>query len=210
MFAGGKFTRYITAALPAVIIAAAIGVQFAARTLARLSARVFESQSVKVYARAALASLVIIAAFWSATTAAPHYRLYVNKIGGGPARAGTIFPQDEFYDAYVQEAINEIAKRAAPGARVATEVPPVAAYYTERAHRPDLVCVELSDPTEIARFAPGDFVVDGHRRTFFSNQAMLLRLRQSDKPQFSIAVGSTPAADVYVLNDKSLAALRGE
>ena len=48
VFAGGKFTRYVTSALPAVIIMAAIGVQFTARKLARLCARVFENQSVKV------------------------------------------------------------------------------------------------------------------------------------------------------------------
>ena len=210
VFAGGKFTRYVTSALPAVIIMAAIGVQSTARKLARLCARVFENQSVKVYARAALASLVIISAFWSATTAVPHYRLYVNALGGGPARAGTMFPQDEFYDAYVQDSMTEIAKQAPRGARVASELPLVAAYYAERAHRPDLVCVELSDAAEIAKLSPGDFVIDAHGRTYFNNQAMLLRLRQASRPSFTIAVGTTPAADVYVLDKVSIDALSGK
>src|SRR3989441_4374363 len=66
MTPGGKFTRYLTSILPAIIITAAIGVQFTARRLGRFCARIFENDSLKVYARSALASLVIISAFWSA------------------------------------------------------------------------------------------------------------------------------------------------
>ncbi len=209
MFAGGKFTRYFTAVLPAVIMAAALGVQFAARWLGRICARIFGSPGAGVSARAAVASLVIAAALWSSAMAMPHYRLYMNVLGGS-ANAGKYFPQDEFYDAYMQDALSEIAKRANRGARVGSELPTVAAYYAQRANRPDLVCVELSDATELAKLAPGDFVIDGRGRTYYSNQAMLLRLRQASRPAFSIAVGTTPAADVYVLDQKSLAALRGE
>jgi len=208
-FAGGKFTRYFTAVLPAVIMAAALGVQWAARWLGRISARVFDSPGAGIYARAALASLVIASALWSSATAMPHYRLYMNLLGGA-AHAGEYFPQDEFYDAYMQDALTEIAKRASPGARVASELPTVAAYYAQRVNRADLVCVELSDPAELGKLTPGDFVIDGRGRTYLSNQAMLLRLRQASRPAFSLAVGATPAADVYVLDQKSLGALRGQ
>jgi Dolichyl-phosphate-mannose-protein mannosyltransferase len=209
MFAGGKFTRYFTAVLPAVIMAAALGVQFAAGWLGRFCARVFHSPRAPVYARAALASLVIVSALWSSATAMPHYRLYMNLLGGS-AHAGQYFPQDEFYDAYMQDAMREIAKQAGPGATVASELPTVAAYYAQRVNRADLVCVELSDGAELGKLAPGDFVIEGRGRTYFSNQAMLLRLRQASRPAFSIAVGTTPAADVYVLDQNSLAALRGD
>jgi 4-amino-4-deoxy-L-arabinose transferase-like glycosyltransferase len=208
MFAGGKFTRYSTSVLPAVMMTAAIGIQFAARKLGRVCARFLDNPGAAVYARAALASLVIISAFWSSASAAPHYRLYMNKLGGGPARAGFYFPQDEFYDAYVRDAINEIARRAQSGARVASELPTVAAYYAQQLNRSDLSCVELSDPGAVEQLAAGDFVIDGRGRTYVSNQAMLLRLRDASKPSFSIAVGTTPAADVYMLDPKSLAALR--
>jgi len=208
-FAGGKFTRYFTAVLPAVIMAAALGVQWAAGWLGRICARVFDSSGAGIYARAALASLVIVSALWSSASAMPHYRLYMNLLGGS-AHAGQYFPQDEFYDAYMQDALTEIAKRASPGARVASELPTVAAYYAQRVNRADLVCVELSDPSELGKLAPGDFVIDGRGRTYFSNQAMLSRLRQASRPAFSIAVGTTPAADVYGLDQKSLAALRGQ
>src|SRR5882762_11369699 len=146
MLPGGKFTRYLTSILPAIIMTAAIGVQFAARRLGRLCARAFGNNSAKVYARSALASLVIISAFWSAVRAAPHYRLYMTVLGGGPAKAGAYFPQDEFYDAYMQELMIELARRARPNARVAVEIPSLAAYYAQRANRSDLVCVDLSDP----------------------------------------------------------------
>ncbi len=209
MFAGGKFTRYFTAVLAAVIIAAAVGVQWAAGWLARICGRVFDSPVAGVYARATLASLVIVSALWSSATAMPHYGLYMNLLGGS-AHAGQYFPQDEFYDAYMQDAMSDIAKHAGPGARVASELPTVAAYYAQRVSRPDLVCVELSDPAELEKLAPGDFVIDGRGRTYVSNQAMLLRLRQASRPAFSIAVGTTPAADVYLLDQKSLSALRGQ
>jgi predicted membrane-bound dolichyl-phosphate-mannose-protein mannosyltransferase len=207
---GGKFTRYITSVLPAIIMTAAIGVQFTARRLGRFCAGAFDNRAIGIYSRSALASLVIISAFWPAVNAAPHYRLYVNALGGGPAKAGAYFPQDEFYDVYMQDVMSEIARRAPPGARVASELPAVAAYYAQRANRPDLICVEMTDPPELARLAPGDFVIDARGRTYLSNQAMLARLRQAGRPAFNVAVGTIPAADVYILNQESLAALRGE
>lgn len=204
---GGKFTRYLTFVLPAAIITAAIGAQFLARYLSALCARAL-GDNVRVYARAALSSFVIIAAVWSAAKAAPHYRLYVNAVGGGPARAGSYFPQDEFYDAYMRDAISEIASRAGMGARIASELPTVACYYAQQANRSDLSCVELSAPGAVEALRAGDFVVDARGRTYFSNQAMLSRLRRSGQPALRVAVGAIPAADIYVLDQTSLAALR--
>src|SRR6185503_1849581 len=199
MFVGGKFTRYLTTVLPAIIITSAIGVQFAARRLGRFFAGIVRNESASIYARATLACLVIISSFWSAAQAGPHYRLYMNSLAGSD-RAGSLFPQDEFYDAYMRDVMSEIAKRARPGARVAGELPTVAAYYAQRANRPDLICVELSDPAELERLMPDDFVIDARGRTYLSNQAMLLRLRQTSRPAFTVSVGATPAANVYILD----------
>src|SRR5258707_11361899 len=80
----------------------------------------------------------------------PHYALYMNLLGGS-AHAGQYFPQDEFSEAYMQDALSGIAKRASPGRRVASEVPTVAAYYAQRVNRADLVCVELSDSAELGK-----------------------------------------------------------
>jgi hypothetical protein len=133
----------------------------------------------------------------------------VNSLGGGQARAGAYFPQDEFYDAYMQDVMKEIAARARPNARVLTEIPLLADYYARRAGRTDLICVEVSDHVELAKLSPEDFLIDARGRTYFSNQAMLMRLRQASKPAFTISVGVIPAADVYILDENSLAALRG-
>src|SRR5262249_10077274 len=80
MFVGGKFTRYILSVLPAVLITTAFGIQFAARRLGKLGARLLKNQSIKIYASAALPSVVILFSIWSAVTAAPHYRFYVNGL----------------------------------------------------------------------------------------------------------------------------------
>jgi len=210
MFVGGKFARYIITILPAVLITAAIGIQFVARKFGRLCAQIVGNDSVKVYARAALPSLVILITVWAATKAAPHYRMYVNTIAGGPARAGTMFPQDEFYDAYIQQVMTEIGKRAQPNARVAGELQSVSSYYANRVGRSDLVSLELSDPADLDKLRPGDFVIDARGRTYLSNQTILMRLRTASKPAFTVNVGTTPAADVYVLDQASLKALRGK
>jgi hypothetical protein len=110
----------------------------------------------------------------------------------------------------MQDVMIELASRARPNARVMVEIPSLAAYYAQRANRPDLVCVEVSDPGELEKLTPGDFLIDARGRSYISNQAMLTRLRQASQPAFTITVGTTPAAFVYVLDQKSLAALRGE
>lgn len=210
MSPGGKFTRYILTVLPAVLMTAALAVQFVSRRLGRLSASLIGNESVKAYAGAVLPAVVVLFSLWSAVVAAPHYRFHVNAIGARKISGGDVFPQDEFYDAYMQEVLMEIAKRARPAAHVANEIPTVGAYYAKRAGRSDLVSVELSDPAEVAKLQPGDFVIDARGRTYFSNQAMLLRLRQNSRPAFSVSVGSFPAANIYVLDQTALRALRGE
>ncbi|HEY9284536.1 MAG TPA: glycosyltransferase family 39 protein, partial [Pyrinomonadaceae bacterium] len=97
---GGKFTRYFTFALPAVVIVAALGVQFVARRVSAL----LPHESAGGYAHALVVLLVVLASAYASATAAPHYRLYTNALGGGDARAGSYFPHDEFYDASTPEA----------------------------------------------------------------------------------------------------------
>jgi hypothetical protein len=209
-FTGGKFTRYITSALPVVMITAALGVQFLGRHFASWCARALQRDTIKVYVRAALTSLVILVTFWSATRATPHYRLYMNSLAGGVANAGAYFPQDEFYDAYMRDAVREIAKHAPANAIVVSEIETVSGYYAQREARGDLISLDLSNPGTVDRLRPGDFLIDARGRTYLSNQAMLTRLRSAGKPAFTVNVGRTPAADVYVLDQKALAALLGK
>jgi hypothetical protein len=206
-FAGGKFTRYFTLVLPAVLITAALGVQFATSWIARFLSRLLAAHWPMTYVRAALAVLVVLGGMKAAVDARPHFRLYTNALGGGLAKAGYYFPHDEFYDASMRDAIFEIAKRARPGAKVASETTSVAAYYAGRANRPDLVSVMLSNPEALKSLNEGDFIIDARGRRYFSNELVLAKLRETSERAFQLSLGEVPSASVYQLDQNSRAAI---
>lgn len=202
-FAGGKFTRYFTLVLPAVLITTAIGVQFAGCRLARLLSHLLKAHWPKLYVQAALGLLVVLLSLKAATDATPHFRLYTNAVGGGWENAGYFFPHDEFYDASMRDAVFGIARIAKPGAKIASESPNVATYYAQRANRGDLVCVSLSDPEVLKQLNEGDYIIDARGRRYFSNEVVLARLREVAPPAFQLTLGRVASASVYVLDQKS-------
>src|SRR6185369_4833935 len=203
-FPGGKFTRYYTTVLPAVLITSALGIQFAGRWLAKRVASFDWAASLRHYVPACLAVVVIAASVISSVQAAPHFRLFTNSIGGGTTWAGYYFPHDEFYDASMRDTIAQIATRARTGARVVSESPSLAAYYAERAQRPDLVCVSLSDPEALQQLESGDFIIIARGRRYFSNDAIISALRDHATPIAELKLGSVPSAKVYELDQNSL------
>jgi 4-amino-4-deoxy-L-arabinose transferase-like glycosyltransferase len=206
-FPGGKFTRYYTPALPAVLITSALGIQFAGRWLSeRVSADVWR-RSVKHYVPASLAVIVITASMISSAQAAPHFRLFTNVLGGGTSRAGYYFPHDEFYDSSIREVMHEIGKRAGPYARVASESPSLASYYAQRAGRTDLECISLSDPDSLKRLNAGDFVIVARGRRYFSNDALLAAL-QNENPDLRFFLGPVPSVNVFALNERTVNIIR--
>ena len=205
---GSKFTRYTTFVLPAVYTTAAIGAYYVIRWVARKVAERWANDNLRVYLKGALASVLVILAALASASAMPHYRLFTNIFGGGAARAGTQFPQDDFYDAEIGDVMGEIARRARPNAQVASESPTVCTYYAGRHNRPDLSCVSLSDVLAVQKLSEGDFLVNGRGRRYFSNDAILSALHQSSKPAFNVKVGDVPAADVYQLDQSTLAVIR--
>jgi hypothetical protein len=174
------------------------------RWLGRQLSKLVSAEWPGSYVRAALALLVILMSFKAAADSAPHFRLYTNALGGGVAKQGYYFPHDEFYDAPIRDVMIEIAKRAAPGAKVASETPGLASYYAQRANRPDLVCLLLSDPNALLQLREGDFVIDARGRRYFSNEELLAAMERSNSPAFQLSLGNLPAASVYVLDKKSL------
>ncbi|HEY6660211.1 MAG TPA: glycosyltransferase family 39 protein [Pyrinomonadaceae bacterium] len=202
-FPGGKFTRYYTTVLPAVLITSALGIQFSGRWLANRIA----GFDLKRYLSASLAVIVITASVISSAQAAPHFRLFTNSLGGGTTWAGYYFPHDEFYDASMREVMTEIASRARPGARVASESPSLASYYSERASRPDLVSLSLSDPEALKQLGVGDFIIVARGRRYFSNDALTSALRDHAVPLADLKLGSVPSAKIYELDQTSLTAL---
>ena len=124
------------------------------------------------------------------------------------ARAGYFFPHDEFYGASMRDVMAEIARRARPGAQVASESPILAAYYAERANRKDLIFVSLSDPAARKQLREGDFLIDERGRRYFSNDALLSSLRRSITPAFSTSLGGIHSADLYQLDTAALQILQ--
>jgi hypothetical protein len=194
-FPGGKFTRYYTTVLPAVLITSALGIQWAGRWLAGFAS----SATLKQYVPASLAVIVIAASVINSVQATPHFRLFLNSIGGGTAWAGYYFPHDEFYDASMRDAINEIAGRARTGARDVSESPSLAAYYAEHAQRTDLVCISMSDPEAMQQLEPGDFVIVARGRRYFSNDAIISALRDHSTPVAELKLGVVPSVKIYEL-----------
>lgn len=206
-FMGGKFTRYVTFVMPAVLITAAVGVYAAAGLLARMFPREGSDGHARAYACAALALVVLASSAYASVSAAPHYRLYTSALGGGWGRAGGYFPHDEFYDASTREVMEEVARLAAPGARVASETPELSAYYVRLAGREDLREVSLSDRAAVREIREGDVVVVARGRRYFSNEELTAALRETSKPTATVSLGRVPSAEVYVLDAKSAAAL---
>lgn len=205
---GGKFTRYFTTVLPAVLITCGIGVQAVGNWLGKKLSSLLATDWPKAYVRPVLAFVVVAGALSTLGEAAPYFRLYTNALGGGSSKAGYYFPHDEFYDSTMREAIQEIAKRAPLGAQVASESPALATYYAQRSGRNDLISVLLSDQNALQHLRQGDFVIVARGRRYFSNEAVVSGVEQSSAaPTIRVSLGNVPSAAVYQLDEKSLEAL---
>lgn len=208
-FLGGKFTRYFTFALPAVLLVSAVGVQAAAQLVSRAVARFGGAAgSLKVAARACVALVPLCFSAAASASAAPHYRLYTNALGGGRAAAGSYFPHDEFYDANTRETAAVVARLARAGAAVASETPELFAHYARLAGRADLRPVSLSDRGALRGLGVGDVVVVARGRRYFSNDRVTSRLQSEVPAAADISLGGTPSARIYVLDAQSLSVVR--
>jgi hypothetical protein len=198
-FLGGKFTRYFTFALPAVLMTSAVGLHYLAGLLTRLWPKRPGGAARAGYGRLGL-GLVVLLSLAASLRSAPHYRLYTNFVGGGAARAGDYFPHDEFYDASTRDVAHAVAALAPRDARVASETPELLTYYLRQGGREDLRSVSLSDHAALREFRPGDVLVVARGRRYFSNDELTARLEAASKPAADIALGRVPSARVYELD----------
>ena len=165
------------------------------------------SDSLKSLARVCIIALVLAFPLVASARVAPFYRLYTNALGGGMERAGTYFPHDEFYDARIREAAAEIAARARPGARVASETPGLVTYYARLRGREDIVSLSLSETEAIRQLEAGDFIIVARGRRYFSNEAEVARLEETSQPVANLSLGDIPAVKIFVLDENSQAAV---
>jgi len=200
---GSKFTRYTTFVLPAVYTTAAIGAYYVIRFVARKIGAAMGNDHVRVLLKTAMAGLLVIFSILASESAMPHYRLFTNMLGGGAAKGGAYFTQDDLYDAEIKPVMKEISSRAKPGAHVLSETPTVCAYYANGAKRSDLRCDSLSDNVATGGLGDGDYVIAARGRHYLSNDALLSELARSAKPVFSVPLGDINAADVYMLDKSS-------
>ncbi len=202
-FLGGKFTRYFTFVEPLILVIAATGFYFTAKWTAEKI-----GGSAGMVVQACLLIAVVATQLTNSLSATPHFRLFTNTIGGGPAAAGSYFPHDEFYDAATAEIVKSIATTARPNAMIACETPGLFEYYAGKAGRGDLRIISLSDKTAFATLAADDFVVLAEGRRYFSNSAYIAYLTGSGRMTDEIKLSNVTAARVYSLSDTDAAALR--
>ncbi len=127
----------------------------------------------------------------------PHYRLYVNALGGGDAAVDWYFPHCDYFDTGLREALAQVANSAEPGAEVASEVDWPVRYYLDRFGRSDLSATMLRSGIACVSGKPC-YVIVQTGRLYFANQAALENLRTKD-PWYVEPVNGRPTVRVYRL-----------
>lgn len=202
---GGKFTRYFTVVEPLILIAAAVGFYFSMQWLTH---KFFRKSETAAIFQTVLFIALLAPSMLNSLSVTPHFRLFINTIGGGTAQAGYYFPHDEFYDTSTREIVAEIAARARPNATVAGETPIVFEYYAKKIGREDLKFVSLSDNAEAGNLTAGDFIVAARGRRYFSNTRYLNYLDESVAPTVETSAGEVVSARIYQLDETSAAHIR--
>ena len=146
---------------------------------------------------AALAVLTVSAELQASLSTAPDYRHYLSPLAGGEARLPVLFPHCDLWDEGVREATQRIAREAAPGDVIASEVGWPVRLYLERAGRADVLPNGLRRGEACA--GPGAcWVLAQPGRVYLHNQEALANLAQR-KPTFSVEVGGVETVRVWRL-----------
>jgi hypothetical protein len=179
----GKFVRYMLPVLAVLDMAAAVGI------VAMLK------RTAAVPPAAALLLVTLVA---GAVSASPDYSLAQNAIGAALAPPGSLFPDDEFYDSGVREAVAVAAGAAAPDAVVCSDAPRVVSEYLRRYGRPDIRSCSLSrDGTPMTTVDLWVIAQPGH--IYFENALTLEAIRARLAPAAEFRVAGVSAAVLYHL-----------
>ncbi|GEJ58119.1 glycosyltransferase family 39 protein [Anaeromyxobacter diazotrophicus] len=175
LITGAKYGRYFTSVAPAFFLLAGHATAVLARAAAtRLRSHVGGGVrfSLQRLAFVGTALLVTAAEAHAAVTHAPHYRMYVNALGGGDARVTWFFPHCDLFDVGFREAVAAIARRAEPNAEVCSETEWPARLYADRDGRPDLATSTITESHGCRTGQPCYVVVEPGRRYWHNSQAL--------------------------------------
>ncbi|MEW6734546.1 MAG: glycosyltransferase family 39 protein [Acidobacteriota bacterium] len=205
---GAKWVRYTLSLMPPFAAIAALGISVGYDRL-RAWQKVWWGQSsasrfIHGGLIAAGVGVFLIAPTVSAAYSAPFYSLYVSQLGGGGARVGYYFPQDEFYDLGLREAMQFIAKEAEPQAVIANEAPSVINYYRLAFGRHDISSVVMSDPGfNLHNHTPIYVLVQDGRR-YFENIETLNYVEANYKPIKEVRVRGATAVKIYKISESEM------
>jgi hypothetical protein len=191
-----KFIRYALPFLAVVDLLAAVGIVWALRQVARR----IPSDRLRPIAVRAAAVTAAVALISAELGAYPFPALYQNALGARMAPPGYVFPDDEFNDAGVREAVAAIARAASPGAVIASDATGVVAAYLARSGRTDLRAISLShDGLPLRAVETWTIVQDGH--VYLESEAVVAQLRSRLTPWLEIRIGPALALQVFQLPD---------
>jgi hypothetical protein len=174
---------------PAFLLCAADGIVESLGALAR-----------SAWSRVAVPAVALLVAGLELRTAwqhFPHYRLYVNALGGGDEAVDWFFPHCDYFDTGLREALAHIARNSETGAEVASEVDWPVRYYLTRFGRPDLSATLLRPSVACAGNRPC-YVVVQTGRLYFANRVAVENLSRR-VPWFVEPVNGRRTVRVYRL-----------
>jgi len=187
----GKFLRYMLPALAVFDMAAAVGIAWIVRRIGDMKVGAWRTPVV-----AACAACVVAPSVAQQSLVGPYYGLAQNAIGATLAPRGWLFPDDEFYDAAVADAVAAIAATAAPHAVVCSDAQAVVAEYLARDGRPDMrACSIAHDGLPMQPVQTWVLAQDSH--TYFENQLLIDNLRRRLVPWREFRVAGVLAVTVF-------------
>jgi hypothetical protein len=202
MMPGGKFVRYILTLMPVFVLIVAYGVLRAVGYLYRtLYRRPHPQYLYAVPLATVMAFTYVFSPLAIVFNQFPHYGLFLNEIGSGFSRPGSVFPHCEYYDAGVRESMQYLCRVAPRGAVVASEVVELCHFYSSYFGRKDLRFVRLSQilAARVGRREKVDLdyylVQDG--RKYFENVRQFEYLQRFRKPVFEYSIQGGTAVAVY-------------
>lgn len=189
----GKFARYLLPTLVVLDIVAALGILRAFDLVSRAS-----RPGLRALAAGVLAALLVGTPFAAQVDWSPYPSMHQNALGRRLSLPGEWFPNDELYDIGMREAVEWIARRAAPGGSIASDAPGVVSEYLRRYGRPDIESRSLS-MAGLARPPVEAWLLAQNSHACFESLQVVEQVRRRQPADFVVRVRGAAAVETYRL-----------